>query len=290
MPADFDPAEFVNKIGETLVMEFEHASAAGTPGLIGSARENPARKQLEKLLPAFVSIGSGIVIDSFGAKSHQQDIVLYERDFCPVYSINDTPEATYFPIEGVIAIGEVKSVVDKATLLDALCKVKSAKLLKRFSERTEEAGRSSVANYRPFGSGATFSAVPSDEYDQRRESRDQVFGFIICKSFKHSADAVLDNLHEFGQAQGFEHMPNIIISLNDGFVQNASLPTMSLQFSPLTANAFAYVPEKPRAFTFLVTELRRHAREGRSVPLYAFDRYMVSSGGPLPPSKFRPYT
>src|SRR4051812_16644693 len=53
MAADFDPAEFVNRIGQKLVMEFDHASAAGTPGLIGSARENPARKQLEKLMPAF---------------------------------------------------------------------------------------------------------------------------------------------------------------------------------------------------------------------------------------------
>jgi hypothetical protein len=32
MAADFNPADFINKIGEKLVMEFEHASMAGTPG------------------------------------------------------------------------------------------------------------------------------------------------------------------------------------------------------------------------------------------------------------------
>jgi hypothetical protein len=123
-----------------------------------------------------------------------------------------------------------------------------------------------------------------------------VFGFIICKSFKHSSEAVLDNLQEFARTHGVGHMPNIIISLNDGFVQNGltshvpSQPVaISLQHSPLTANAFAFVPEKPRAFTFLVNELRRHAQEGRSVPLYAFDRYMASSGGDLPQSQIRPY-
>jgi len=290
MAADFDPADFVNRIGEKLVTDFEYASVAGTSGLIGSARENPARKQLEKLLPAFISTGTGILIDSFRAKSSQQDIVFFERDFCPVYSINDTPEATYFPIEGVIAVGEVKSVVDKGTLFDALSKVRSAKLLKRFSEKISvAAGMPASANYRPYGSGSAFAAVPTDEYNQLNKCRDQVFGFILCKSFAHSPDAVLDNLVEYGRNHGVEHMPNIIISLNDGFVQHCVLPTRSLQPSPLTANAFAFIPEKPRAFTFLVNELRRHAMEGRSVPLYAFDRYMSSSAGPLPESRFRPY-
>lgn len=81
MPIDFDPSTFVNMVGEKLVMEFEHTSVGGTPGLVGSARELPARRQLEKLLPAFVSTGTGIVIDSFTARSTQQDIVFFERDF-----------------------------------------------------------------------------------------------------------------------------------------------------------------------------------------------------------------
>ena len=131
----FDPAQFVSRIGKRLVMEFEHAGEAGTPGLIGASREHPARVQLGKLLPAFVSVGSGLVIDSYGAQSKQQDIVIFERDFCPVYSINDTPEATYYPVEGVAATGEVKSTISKSVLFDALDKVQSAKALHRYSEK-----------------------------------------------------------------------------------------------------------------------------------------------------------
>jgi hypothetical protein len=151
MADPFDPAQFVNRIGQRLVMDFEDASAAGTPGLTGSAREHPARVQLAKLLPGFVSAGSGIVIDSFGGRSTQQDIVFFERDFCPVYSINDTPEATYYPVEGVIAVGEIKSVVDKPTLFDVLDKVRSAKSLKRFSEQTK-----AFASFRTYGLGPSF--------------------------------------------------------------------------------------------------------------------------------------
>jgi hypothetical protein len=287
--SDFDPRDFVNKIGERLVLEFEHASVAGTPSLIGAARENPARKQLEKLLPAFVAAGSGIVIDSFGAKSSQQDIVFYERDFCPVYSINDTPEATYFPIEGVIATGEVKSVVDKATLFDALNKVRSSKLLRRFSEKTKEGPWEPVANYRSYGSGSTFAAVPEHEYDQAAKYRDQIYSFIICKSFKQSPDAILENLCEYVQMHGPDDMPNLIVSLNDGFVQSTSLPSWSLQHSPLTGNAFAFVPEIARAFMFLVNGLRQHAQEGRSVPVHSFQRYTTMSDAPLPEGRTRPY-
>jgi len=289
MAVDFDPAEFVNKIGEKLIMEFEHASVAGTPGFVGAARENPARKQLEKLLPAFASAGSGIVMDSYGERSTQQDIVFFERDFCPVYSINDTPEATYFPVEGVIAVGEVKSVVDKTTLFDALDKIRSTKILKRFSERTREGTMPAAANYRTYGSGSTYAAIPQNEYDQIAKHRDQVFGFLICKSFRQSARAVLSNLCEYAFTHGASDLPNFITSLDGGFIQPVAIPGMVLQPSPLSANGVAFVRDQKRAFTFLVHALRQHAREGRTVPLYALDRYMASITGSLPNCEFRPF-
>ena len=116
--SEFNSGQFVKRIGRRLVVEFEDAGEAGTPGLIGAAREHPARVRLVKLLPAFVSVGSGLLIDSYGSQSKQQDIVLFERDFCPVYTINDAPEVTYYPIEAIAAVGEVKSTVSKSVLFD----------------------------------------------------------------------------------------------------------------------------------------------------------------------------
>ncbi|MDB5973069.1 MAG: hypothetical protein JWQ90_5519 [Hydrocarboniphaga sp.] len=63
---------------------------------------------------------------------------MFERDFCPVYSINDAPEATYFPIEGIIPTGEVKSSVNKGVLFKALDNVRSAKMLRKHSQKTDE--------------------------------------------------------------------------------------------------------------------------------------------------------
>ncbi len=277
----FDPVHFVSRIGRRLIMEFEDAGNAGTPGLIGVSREHPARVQLAKLLPEFVSIGSGIVIDSYNTKSKQQDIVVFERDFCPIYSINDAPEATYYPVEGVAAVGEVKSTMSKASLFDALDKIKSVKLLKRYSQK-EDHGLGPLSSFRPFGSSLDFAATSETEYDQIHKFRDQVYGFIFCNSFAQSPESILDNLIEYQILNGHEYMPNIIISLNNGFVQGMKASDMSLQYSPLTSDSFSYIPTIEHAFAYLVNDLRQHIREGRSVPLQALDRYMTSMTGALP--------
>lgn len=262
-------------------MEFEHAGEAGTPGLIGAAREHPARVQLGKLLPAFVSVGSGLLIDSYGGQSKQQDIIVFERDFCPVYSINDAPEANYYPIEGVAATGEVKSTVSKFVLFDALDKLGSAKALRRYSEK-EDHGLGPLASFRSFGSGVAYAATRTNEYDQALKSRDQVYGFVLCNRFAQSPEAVLDNLIEYQRLHGHEYMPNIIISLSNGFIQGMRSVDMSLQHSLLTSDSFSYVPAVDHSFAHLLNELRRHIQEGRSVPLQALNRYMTSLTGALP--------
>jgi hypothetical protein len=281
--SDFDPVQFVNRIGQRLVREFEDASEAGTPGLVGSAREHPARMQLVKLLPAFVSIGSGLLIDSYKGQSKQQDIVMFERDFCPVYSINDTPEATYFPIEGVIANGEVKSSVNKKVLFEALDNIRSAKLLRRYAHKTNEGFGPLLAEYRKFGIPAPFAATPDDEFNQDLNFRDQIYSFILCNSFTHSPKAILNNLVEYQRLNGQEYMPNIIISLKDGFIQGSDSNNNSLQSSLLPpSNSFSFVPAPHLCFAYLVNQLQQHVRAARTVPLQALDRYMTSLNGSLP--------
>lgn len=154
-------------------------------------------------------------------------------------------------------------------------------MLRRYSEK-EDMGFGALASYRPFGSGASYAATPSDEYNQDANFRDQVFGFILCNKFAQSPNTVLDNLIEYQRNFGHEQMPNIIVSLNDGFVQGMRSENFSLQHSPLISDSFSYVPAADRAFSYLVNELRTHIREGRSVPLRALDRYMTSTLGTLP--------
>lgn len=74
-----------------------------------------------------VGIGSGCIIDTSGIASNQTDIVLYEKDICPIFSVNDDPQATYFPCESVIAVGEIKSSLGTKELTDAVNKIASVK-------------------------------------------------------------------------------------------------------------------------------------------------------------------
>ena len=53
--------------------------------------------------------------------------ILYEQDICPVFSINGTPETTYYPCECVIAVGEVKSALGQGSLQDAFKKIASVR-------------------------------------------------------------------------------------------------------------------------------------------------------------------
>ena len=104
--------------------------------LVGSAKEHPVRSKLEHILPAGIAVGSGCVIDSYGETSKQMDVVLYEKNICPVYSINDTPETTYYPCEGIVAVGEIKSSLNSDELEDIFDKIESVKRLRRFFYRT----------------------------------------------------------------------------------------------------------------------------------------------------------
>ena len=85
MDQNFDPDGFIRRIGERLVNEFKDAKAGTTPSTVGSAAEQPVRDQLEQVLPRGIAVGEGFVIDSYGATSRQQDVILYERDICPCF-------------------------------------------------------------------------------------------------------------------------------------------------------------------------------------------------------------
>ena len=137
MKGSFDAADFVRRIGRDLVRAFDDAREATTPELVGDAMEQPVRDRLEQILPRGIAVGSGCVIDTKGGTSRQMDVVLYEQGLCPVFCINDSPEATYYPAECVLAVGEVKSTIGKRELADSFEKIRSVKALHRAYTKLE---------------------------------------------------------------------------------------------------------------------------------------------------------
>ena len=266
----FEPADFLTQVAERLVLEFAHAGEAGTPGLIGGAREHPARTQFERLLPAAAGVGTGIVMDGERKVSRQQDIVIYERSQAPVFSINDTAEATYFPVEGVAAVGEVKSTLGLDELRDAFEKVSSVKRLRRQSE--PEGGRSGAARaFRSYGENNSLIGTTTEDFDQDLKPLDQVFGFILCNRLGASSRTMLSHARELWIHTPAALAPNLLVSLHDGFISPSR--GTELQFSRHDADSAAICTVPAAGFPLLIERLHRMIRHGRTVPSEAYDRY-----------------
>lgn len=164
----FDPIAYSADVAKELVASYEAASNATTPSLVGAAREASVRRKLEQLLPRGMAVGSGCVIDSYGGTSKQQDVVLFEKDICPVFSVNETPETTCYPCEGLIAVGEVKSTFNKAQLQDAFAKIESVKRLKRYSVASKSVLLSDeVVPFRGYGSKTVMEGTKAEELTSR---------------------------------------------------------------------------------------------------------------------------
>ncbi|MCD4818836.1 MAG: hypothetical protein K8S23_09105 [Candidatus Cloacimonetes bacterium] len=127
MDNTFNSRGYFYDLALEVIKNFDKANKATTPVLVGTAKENEIRRKLEDIFPSSIGLGSGCIIDSYGHTSNQTDIILYEKEICPVFCINNTPESTYYPCEGVIAVGEIKSTLKTKELVDSMAKIESVK-------------------------------------------------------------------------------------------------------------------------------------------------------------------
>lgn len=280
MEQSFDAISYSRDVGRELIASFESAARATTPGLVGSAREMPVRRKLEHLLPEGIGVGSGCVIDSFGGTSKQQDVVLYEKAFCPIFSVNDAPETTYYPCEGVIAIGEVKSTVATKELTDIFEKIRSVKMLRRFTRRSISVllGTESVC-YRKYGSSVAFEGTPSEEFNQIDKPFDQIFGFSFAGALGLSDETFCAKFAEHASKTDDHLSPNFMVFLNEGVVfplADGTEPTILP--SQKDATGFYFVNKGEENFQTLLSRLYQVYRLGRTVELSAFDRYITRDG------------
>lgn len=206
-------------------------------------------------------------------QSKQEDIVLYERDLSPLFSINRVASSTYYPVEGVIAVGEVKSALGQKELEDAFQKIASVKSLRRHSVPTDDMQLGTpFAAYRHYGNQTAFASVAADQYDQDAKDLDQVFGFIVCKSFGLKTETLLERAQALWSRTPRAQAPNFIVSLADGII--APSADGRLLTSPIGATSVSFIAQPQLAFSELVRLLDRAVRQGRTVPISAYKRYL----------------
>ena len=276
MDSTFDAAEFVKDIGVLLVHAYDGARKATTPGLVGSAIEQPVRKLLSSVLPRGLSVGTGCVVDSYGKTSRQMDVVLYERDICPVFRVNDTPEATYFPCEGVVAVGEIKAAIDGPKLEDSFDKIASVKVLRRHREEIQPTVRREK-RYRNYGIAANVVGIRSENENEERE-QDEVFGFVLAGTSKLKPESLVQKYENRARRNGVGSCPNVLATMDGTYVRpfvsdgpGRATPKRSFH----TGDRVAYW-EGVASFSHLIDGLYEAYRYGHTVPLAAFRRYLVA--------------
>ena len=290
MPKPFDPIGYVTRVGQELVSAFQVAGLATTPGQIGSAREVPVRDKLMQLLPRGVGVGSGFVIDSFGNTSRQMDVVLYEREVCPVFAINQDPASTYYPCEGVIAVGEVKSAIDSRELEDIFRKIESVKKLRRFT-RLSPSGTPRMEDYvayRQYGSLSSVATPKPGDYNQDMHPSDQIFGFALAGHVDLSLPTLCDKFIELALTTRYGLSPNLVVALDGSILCPLSIPpdrhNPTITVSVQESNSIYSVRHPDKSFPFLLARLQTMYTTGRTVDSLAFDRYFAEGGAVTLPS------
>ena len=303
MDNTFDVDKFIARIGTRLVDQFEDAKAATSPAAVGDAMEQPVKDQLEQLLPRGIGVGSGFVIDSNGATSRQTDVVLYEKDICPIFSINNTPGTTYYPCEGVIAVGQVKSLLTKSLLKEEFGKIASVKRLQRYpvpAFMPHPTTGASVALERSFGSMQTPSVIDIGKQDRSDETR-QIFGFIMAGSVRMKTHTLMEAFLEFTRETGEHFSPNIAIILTGGLLTWGGITTRRTErtgpdktgtygmratfdgpprwepsWSTQNAEILSY-SEDTEPFRALIQWIYEMYRTGKTSDVRAFNRYLLKS-------------
>ena len=272
MDKNFDPFGYVEQVGIDLVQGFEKARRATTPGLVGSAMERSVHKALETLLPYGAVIGSGCVIDSQQGTSRQMDVVIYERDMCPVFCIDGNPETTYYPCEGVIAVGEIKSMVGKADFEDAVKKVESVKKLKRAFHVAPMNGAPTGrgAFYRHYGT--TNSRVSVGSFDPEVDARGDIGAFVLTDKLKVGRPTV-----EEYYKNRTPMYPDWLVSLQDQlmFASYKRGPDNSHIQVPMRMADSVQAMSTNSPFGHLVMYLYDMLNQGVTTYLEEFHRYLV---------------
>lgn len=283
MEQTFNINAFLEHLANELINNFTLAGQATTPGLVGSAREKTTRQKLETLLPPMVGVGTGCVIDSFGRTSKQMDIILFEKNLCPVFSINDNPDTTYYPCEGVIAVGEIKSTLNNVELEDIFAKTESVKSLRRFGIPSKGVlVPEETMSFRHYGNTGAFECTKKEEFNQDAKRTDQIFFFAFCGELGVQPQTLLDKFSELSKKYPKQNLINLIAILNHGLLLYMNRSKKQVRYWNGDDTDSIYLTSKrTNNFQFLINRLIEVVRSYRTTETKAFSKYTATSEGQI---------
>jgi hypothetical protein len=168
-------------------------------GEYGIHREYSCKNLLRFILPDSISIDSGFVINPSGNISTQCDILLYDRTNTPI--LRSKEFQNFFPAETLIGIGEVKSVLSKPLLKDALIKLSKNKSIR------DNLNNSAIRS---------INGLQIDEFDAVTKIFHMPISFLICEKLDFDTKNLVDEFKDFYKEIEVRHRHNLILSIDDG--------------------------------------------------------------------------
>jgi len=190
------------------------------PGEFGTYREEILREFLRLCVPARLEIGTGFLINFSGDVSTQLDVVIYDPSAIPRFESID--HQRFFPVEGVCAIGEVKSVLSKCELREALNKLARAKA-------TADHVSSTIPIHRS-------PAIASQTFNREAHVYDQLFSFLVCEELNFDTSSLATDVSMWYESDiKSHHKHNLVLSISDGLLLYVDANKKSWMY-PSTAN------------------------------------------------------
>ncbi len=284
MAEQFSIDEYLRILGDELIAAFAQGGLAPSPGTKGASREKAVRDKLRQLLPSGIGVGTGFVIDSQGNVSLQQDIVLYEDGICPVFRLNESSDAAFYPCEGVFAVGEVKSTIGTKEAQDIIEKVASVRRLNRFA-RPDPQG----ICFRPYGSRMALG-LAKKSYVQNSDGKHQIWGFGIARKTALTPQSLAGKLTDHCDKVGRIFAPNSITTTEGLLIKPVKFEGDANEVAWSAIEASGYMTTTmSNPLASLVRDLNKAFKSGFTVPEEAYEQY-----APIPDSfslqTYHPFT
>jgi hypothetical protein len=168
-------------------------------GEYGRLRESLVRDLLRNFLPDIYGISQGFIVTPNGEVSSECDIIVYARQFTPTLR---TPEQQrFFPIESVIAVGEVKSIADTSKLREALRK------LVHIKEMRAQLKKPAIA--------WTYFTHSHDKYTPLDFLQDQIGTFLVAESVTCPRAVLAQLLRETAEEKHPSFQVNLIVDIKN---------------------------------------------------------------------------
>ena len=221
-----------------------------------------------------MGVGTGCVIDLIGNTSRQVDLILYEKSYCPVFTIADN--VSYYPCESVIAAGSVKSDIKKDELENIYENLASVRRLKKFTKpaKTSEVLQEKVA-CRTYLDKNTQVINGCWETIQNSTVAAQIYTFGYGQRFSVKDETLLKHARDLCVEYPDELRPNVVLTTDHAILAPGNGQQMS--YSALGCSGSVLIKPTPAVISleYLLVCIFSMIQNGITAPGNVFEKYFV---------------